>query len=98
MKLFDKTLTFSVPTAIIAIGVVGVGPIALAQSTASSTTLPFASTTKLSKPVPTTTTEQMIQEACQRQKARTARALATGRPEVFGSEEPFVFDPKAPPC
>ena len=98
MKLFDKTLKFSVPTAIIAIGVVVGGPIALGQTTTSSTTLPFASTTKLRKPVPTTTNDQMIQEACQRQKARTAKALATGKPEVFGSEEPFVFDPKAPPC
>ena len=97
MKLFDKTLKFSVPTAIIAIGVVVVAPIALGQTT-SSTTLPFASTTKLRKPVPTTTNDQMIQEACQRQKARTAKALATGKPETFGSEEPFVFDPKAPPC
>jgi hypothetical protein len=40
----------------------------------------------------------MVQEACQRQKARTAKFLGSGVPEKFGSEEPFVFDPKAPRC
>ena len=40
----------------------------------------------------------MVQEACQRQKARTAKFKLLGVPEKFGSEEPFTFDPKAPPC
>jgi len=41
-------------------------------------------------------TAQMIQEACQRQKARTAKLLQSGIPEQWGSEEPFTFDPKKP--
>ena len=41
-------------------------------------------------------TPQMIQEACQRQRARTAKFLQSGVPEQFGSEEPFVFDPSKP--
>ena len=41
-------------------------------------------------------TPQMIQEACQRQRARTAKFLRSGVPEQFGSEEPFTFNPKAP--
>src|SRR5262249_39737496 len=41
-------------------------------------------------------TPQMIQEACQRQRARTAKFLQSGVPEQFGSEEPFKFDPTKP--
>jgi len=69
---------------------------AWAQTLTTTTT---TSTTSLRlKPKPTTATDQMVQEACQRQKARTAKALQTGVLETFGSEEPFVFDPKAPRC
>ena len=32
----------------------------------------------------------MIEEAVQRSKARFERFKATGRPEQFGSEEPFA--------
>jgi hypothetical protein len=45
---------------------------------------------------PTSATPQMVQEACQRQKARTAKFVQFGIPEQFGSEEPFTFDPKNP--
>ena len=41
-------------------------------------------------------TPQMIQEACQRQRARTARFVQSGIPERWGSEEPFTFDPSKP--
>ena len=41
-------------------------------------------------------TPQMIQEACQRQRARTAKFLQSGVPEKWGSEEPFTFDPSTP--
>ena len=41
-------------------------------------------------------TPQMIQEACQRQRARTAKLLQSGVPEKWGSEEPFTFDPSKP--
>jgi hypothetical protein len=41
-------------------------------------------------------TAQMIQEACQRQRVRTARFLQSGVPEQWGSEEPFKFDPSKP--
>jgi len=58
-----------------------------AQQTSATTTAPTS--TK-----PTTSTSQMVLEACQRAKARFAKFLATGTPEIFGSEEPFTFDPK----
>ena len=41
-------------------------------------------------------TAQMIQEACQRQRARTAKFLQSGVPETWGSEEPFTFAPNTP--
>ena len=41
-------------------------------------------------------TPQMIQEACQRQRVRTAKFLQSGIPEKWGSEEPFKFDPTKP--
>jgi len=41
-------------------------------------------------------TPQMMREACQRQRARTAKFLQCGIPEMFGSEEPFTFNPNTP--
>jgi hypothetical protein len=75
---------------------------ASAQTATTSTTAPTATTTL--SPVtplrskPTSASDQMVQEACQRQKARTEKFKLLGVPEKFGSEEPFTFDPKAPPC
>ena len=43
-----------------------------------------------------TSTPAMVQEACQRQRARTAKFVNCGVPEQFGSEEPFTFDPSKP--
>jgi len=43
-----------------------------------------------------TSTAAMVQEACQRQRARTAKFVNCGVPEQFGSEEPFTFDPSKP--
>lgn len=51
-----------------------------------------ATTTAAAKKKPTSATPQMIDEAIQRSKARTAKATAT-RPEQFGSEEPFTYTP-----
>src|SRR5262245_62086005 len=41
-------------------------------------------------------TAQMIQHACQRQRARTAKFLQSGIPEQWGSEEPYTFNPNTP--
>lgn len=43
-----------------------------------------------------TSTPAMVQEACQRQRARTAKFVNCGVPEQFGSEEPFTFQPSKP--
>ena len=53
-----------------------------------------ASATPTPSSKPKSSTPAMVQEACQRSKARFAKFLANGTPEQFGSEEPFTFDPK----
>ena len=61
---------------------------ASAQTTTSQPTVASPAPKK-----PTSATPQMIDEAIQRSQARTARAKATGKPEQWGSEEPFVYNP-----
>jgi hypothetical protein len=99
MKYGHKPLT----RVIASIGAAAAIALAAPSASAQTTTPPPDSTTTTTtsmatKKPPTTATPQMIQEACQRQKARTARLLQFGIPEEFGSEEPFKFDNKAPPC
>src|SRR5262245_58868323 len=87
-------------------GVVAVAALAIFGSSASAQESTTTSTTSTTSPLSagnlatasgtvTSATEQMIQEACQRQKARTEKFLKFGILEQFGSEEPFTFDPKA---
>jgi hypothetical protein len=95
MDLFLK-LTLLSPLALITFAVAGLS--AMAQTTTTTSTPTTSSAFVRPKPKPTTSTDSMVQEACQRQKARTAKFLQSGTPERWGSEEPFVFDPKAPRC
>src|SRR5262245_33151811 len=83
------------------------GPSASAQTTSTTTTTTTTTTARTAATAgnlttaigkPKSASAQMIQEACQRQRARTAKAQQSGTPEQFGSEEPFTFDPNAPPC
>ena len=50
-------------------------------------------TTAAANPVKGTATPDMIKEAIQRSKARTAKLQGNGQPERFGSEEPFTYNP-----
>jgi hypothetical protein len=45
------------------------------------------------KKPPTSATPEMINEAIQRSQARAAREQQTGRPQQWGSEEPFTYNP-----
>jgi hypothetical protein len=72
------------------------GSPASAQCEGCLTTSTSSTSTSTSSTVPTSATRQMIQEACQRTKARFAKFLKDGTPERFGSEEPFTFDPNVP--
>jgi hypothetical protein len=86
--------------AAVAAAVAMAGSSALAQdatTTSTTTTSPTTSsagvlTTSATKPAGSATS-QMIQEACQRSQARTDNLRKLGRPEQWGSEEPFTFDP-----
>jgi len=62
---------------------------ALAQDATTSTTTTSTSTTKVRVPR-TTATPEMIDEAVKRSKARHEKFLSTGKPEQWGSEEPFT--------
>jgi uncharacterized protein YggE len=62
-------------------------PPAFAQDATTS-----ASTTTTSTSTRTSATPDMVKEAIERSQARTEKARATGTPESFGSEEPFVYD------
>jgi hypothetical protein len=79
---------------VVAAALAVVGFSASAQTATTSPTTAGNLTTAAKKP--TSSTAQMIQEACQRQKARAAKFQQLGIPEQFGSEEPFTFDPKKP--
>jgi ABC-type glycerol-3-phosphate transport system substrate-binding protein len=59
-----------------------------ATTSASSTTTTTSTSTRSTSASP-----DMIKEAIERSQARTEKARATGTPEVFGSEEPFSYDP-----
>ena len=64
---------------------------ATAQDATTSTTPSSTTTTTTKAKVPrTTATPEMISEAVRRSKARHDKFLATGKPEQWGSEEPFT--------
>ena len=100
MKQMHASLNLLLSSSLLAAALVIAGLSAGAQTatTGTAASTPTASTALRTKPKPTTASDLMVQEACQRQKARTAKFLQSGVPEKFGSEEPFVFDPKAPRC
>jgi hypothetical protein len=50
-----------------------------------------AQTTTAAPKVPTTATPLMIEEAIQRSQARSEKLRTLGRPEQWGSEEPFTM-------
>jgi len=95
-------------TAVLALGAVP----ASAQTATTSTTCGPAAATATAAPTTSTaaagdltsaaaaakgtSTPAMVQEACQRQRARTAKFVNCGVPEQFGSEEPFTYDPSKP--
>ena len=71
------------------------GLYALAQTTTTTSRTAGVLSTSATAPKGSAT-PAMIQEACQRQRARTAKFLQFGTPEQWGSEEPFTFDPSKP--
>ena len=99
MKQVEQPLQLVLSSALViaAVAVGGLSAWAQTATTSATTSRPTTSTARTG-PKPTTSSDQMVQEACQRQKARTAKFQQFGIKEQWGSEEPFVFDPKAPKC
>jgi len=101
MKQLYTPLKLTISGAFVAAALAVIGLSASAQTTTTSTTSALSAgnlTSAAGQTKPTSATAQMIQEACQRQRARTAKSQQLGIPEQFGIEEPFTFDPNAPPC
>lgn len=92
MKQPHTPLKLMISGAVAAAALAVAGLSASAQTT-TATTSPTAGILTTAAGTPTSATPDMILEACQRQKARTAKFLKFGIPEQFGSEEPFTFDP-----
>src|SRR5262245_21367456 len=77
--------------------VAGLAASAQTTTTTTATKAPAAGALTTAAQAPKgAATPEMIQEACQRQRARTAKFLQLGIPEQWGSEEPFTFDPNTP--
>ena len=93
-----RRLMLSGSVAAAAFAVAGLSAAAQTATTAATTSAAPAAgalTTRSAAPKGSST-PQMVQEACQRQKARTAKFLQSGIPEQWGSEEPFTFAPNTP--
>ena len=76
------------------------GSTASAQTTTSTsssagvlTTSSTSTSTTTVKKKPTSATADMVNEAIQRSEARAAKEAATGKPQQWGSEEPFTYNP-----
>jgi len=98
MRQMYSTLKLTLLSPFVLATIVTAGLSALAQTATTSPSTTTLSTSNALRTKPTTATDLMVQEACQRQKARTAKFQQFGVKEQWGSEEPFVFDPKAPRC
>jgi len=91
MKQVYTSLKLFVGATVAAAFVIGGTPASAQEASTSTSTAP---TTAVKRPPQPTATPDMILEAIQRSQARTDKLRATGKPEQFGSEEPFAFDPK----
>ena len=78
-----RTSWLSISGALIAAAAVVTGEAAFAQTSPATT----------EKKGPPSATPQMIDEAIQRSEARAAKESQTGKPEQWGSEEPFTYNP-----
>ena len=89
MRQMHTTLKRAVAAGTLLAAAYGVpGLSAFAQDTTASTST-SASTTTVRVPR-TTATQQMVDDAVQRSKARYKNFLLNGKPEQWGSEEPFI--------
>ncbi|MEJ0078033.1 MAG: hypothetical protein WDO17_21860 [Alphaproteobacteria bacterium] len=90
--------TLQVSIALAAVTVAGTAasaqtPTSTASSSSAGVLSSSTSTATAAKRKPTSATPDMINEAIQRSEARAAKETATGKPQQWGSEEPFAYNP-----
>ena len=93
MRQVHTPLKRAIAGALLAAAYAIAGTSASAQTTSTTTTSTTTSTltTTTTTRVPrTTATPEMISDAVARSRARFDRFLSTGKPEQWGSEEPFA--------
>ena len=90
MRQVHTPLKRAIAGALLAAAYAIAGTSASAQTTSTTTSTSTSTSTTTAKRVPrTTATPEMIEEAVQRSRARFDKFLSTGKPEQWGSEEPF---------
>jgi hypothetical protein len=94
MKRIHARVNRRVAVAVAAMAVAMTGSSVFAQETASTTGTSTSTSTPTIRVPRTEATPQMIEEAIQRSQARTEKLRTTGRPEQWGSEEPFTYVPE----
>jgi len=91
MRQVHTPLKRAIAGALLAAAYAIAGTSASAQTTSTTTSTSTSTSTTTAKRVPrTTATPEMIEEAVQRSRARFDKFLSTGKPEQWGSEEPFT--------
>jgi hypothetical protein len=95
MKRTRRAMNWMIVGGVAATALVIATSSATAQDTTTSTTstTDTSTSTTTTRAPHTTATPQMIEEAIQRSHARSEKLRTLGRPEQWGSEEPFVFNP-----
>jgi hypothetical protein len=94
MKQIHGRVNRRVAVAVAAMAVAMTGSSSVFAQEAASTNGTSTSTSTPTIRVPRTeATPQMIEEAIQRSQARTEKLRTTGKPEQWGSEEPFTYVP-----
>lgn len=88
-----QALTLSLAIAAAAVMSASVSAQTTSPSAGVLTTATTTATSTSVKKKPTSANADMINEAIQRSEARAARERATGRPQQWGSEEPFTYNP-----
>jgi hypothetical protein len=95
---YDLPVKLAMSCALVAVAITAAGTAVSAQTaspTASSAGVlsTSATGTAAAKKKPTRASPDMINEAIQRSEARAAKETATGKPQQWGSEEPFTYNP-----
>ena len=96
MKYLNTLLTLTSIAVIGGAALVGASSSSRAQTATDSTaSSPDSTSTSLALGArkPTSATPRMIEEAIQRSQARSAKLRVEGKPEQWGSEEPFTYVP-----